>query len=182
MALAGSRLHHGGMAAHSRFLHCSLFFIDVSPNLQATSTELIYGPWTLRSSVSEHQLKEYFHEMALTSLWKPENYTAPILDTPPCEQSAPEKATIRGHGRLRFQVAGQRWALGTGHRNKDCQCSNLNRVLSPLGTPGCVNMIILSTRSVIWVMGLVTTMWLRECYISGKGEWPSNKRQHLQEA
>lgn len=107
--------------------------------------------------------------------------TQHLLETLPCEQSAPEKATIRGHGRLRLQVAGQRWALGTGHRNKDCQCPNLNRVLSPLGTPGCVN-TILSTRSVIWVMGLVTTMWLRECYISGKGEWPSNKRHHLQEA
>lgn len=61
-------------------------------------------------------------------------------------------------------------ALGAGRRNKDYQCSNLNRVLSPLGTPGSVNMIILSTRSVIRVMGLVTTTWLRECYISGKGE------------
>lgn len=45
-----------------------LVFIDFSPNLQATSTELIFGPRTLRSSVSEHQLKEYFHEMGLTSL------------------------------------------------------------------------------------------------------------------
>lgn len=61
-------------------------------------------------------------------------------------------------------------ALGTGHKNKDYQCSNLNKVLSPLGTPGYVNMIILSTRSVIWVTGLATTAWLRECYISGKGE------------
>lgn len=81
-------------------------------------------------------------------------------------------------------------------RSKNCQCSNLKRVLSLLQIQCCVNMIILSTKSVIWLLGVlwkqggqdsVTVQWRRtgpamECGIRrkpGKRCLPPQNQQAL---
>lgn len=88
--------------------------IDFSPNLQAMSTELIFGTWTPRSPVIEHQLKEHFHYIALSYLIKVyqpycfDNYTVPVTHTLGWALCILRKIMIRRHLRISLHVAWQR--------------------------------------------------------------------------